>query len=392
MRLSQLAATLIAVLVGIPTVALAYPPSAPPPSRPLPSAGASAFGASQRASSLRARGWLAGTRGGLRRPDGTSQGGAGLLHLGLPSGPNASTLHSDRSGVDQYNVRDGERVLRFRFARPTFTVRAPVQLTVGRRNVPVRAVMFDIDGTLVDTRQTIADGIRAGLSALNLPADEAFVADQTRGRAFVDVAADAVHRFSPALAAREPGGQLTPERATALQQQFLSHAAEATESAERNGRASAYPGAARMLSALRARGVGVIAVTSRPTGSAQALLQRYGLGNHFDVVVGRQQAMNNQGPQVIVRGAVRPGMAMAGKPAPSSVLYGLRLFGGVHPSEAVFVGDMHTDIRAAAGAGIATVGIGHGMDTPDMLRSESPTAFVNDISGLQGVLGLGATP
>lgn len=317
-------------------------------------------------------------------------GGAGLLRAGVPTGPNASELRSDRSGVDQYNVRDGSRVLRFRFPRPS-TMRAPAQLTVGRTRVPVRAVMFDIDGTLVDTRQTIADGIRAGLRSLDLPEDETFVADQTRGRAFIDVAADAVHRFSSTLAAREPGGQLTPERAGALEHQFLSHAAEATESAERNGRASAYPGAVALLTSLRARGVGVIAVTSRPTGSAQALLERYGLSGHFDVVVGRQQAAGDRAPEVVVHGVVRPGMAMGGKPAPSSVLYGLRLYGGVHPSQTVFVGDMHTDLRAAEGAGIAAVGIGHGMDTPATLRAENPTAFVDDISQLRTVLGLGGT-
>jgi phosphoglycolate phosphatase len=305
--------------------------------------------------------------------------------FGTPRGTTAATL-STRRGLDVYTSRDRNgRMQRFAFARPTGA--APLRAQTDRGNVPVRVVGFDIDGTLVDTRETIADGIRGGLQALGLPNDDAWVTEQTRGRPYSEVAHDAVERFRPQLEARE--GRLTEARVNELRNTFVSRAREVTETAERSGRARAYPGVQAMLAELRQRGVRVIAVTSRPTDSAMALLRQNGLERHFEVVVGRQEHSANGRPEVTVNGRTIQGRLMDAKPAPSSLLFALRLLGrGAHPSETVYVGDMHTDLRTADGAGVTPVAITHGMDTREALSAERPAALVNDIASLRTTLGL----
>jgi phosphoglycolate phosphatase len=304
---------------------------------------------------------------------------------GTPRGATAATL-TTRRGLDVYSVRDRSgRLQRFAFSRPAGV--APLRARTDRGAVPVRVVGFDIDGTLVDTRETIADGIRGGLQALGLPNDESWVLDQTRGRPYSEVAESAVEHFRTQLEAR--GGPLSEARINELRNTFISTARQVTENAERAGRARAYPGVQAMLSDLRARGVRVVAVTSRPTDSAMALLRQNGLERHFEVVVGRQENSANGRPEVAVNGRVVQGRIMDAKPAPSSLLFALRLLGnGAHPSETVYVGDMHTDLRTADGAGVTPIAITHGMDTRETLSAERPAAMVNDVAGLRSTLGL----
>jgi phosphoglycolate phosphatase len=307
---------------------------------------------------------------------------------GTPRGATAATV-TTRRGVDVYSVRDRSgRVQRFAFNRPTAV--APLRAHTDRGVVPVSVVGFDIDGTLVDTRETIAEGIRGGLQSLGLPNNESWVLDQTRGRPYSEVAHAAVEQFRPQLEARE-GRPLTETRINELRDRFISTARQVTETAERSGRARAYPGAQAILADLRARGVRVIAVTSRPTDSAMSLLRQNGLDRHVQVVVGRQENSANGRPEVLVNGRVLQGRIMDAKPAPSSLLFALRLLGGgAHPSETVYVGDMHTDLRTADGAGVTPIAITHGMDTRETLSAERPAAMVNDVAGLRSTLGLDA--
>jgi phosphoglycolate phosphatase-like HAD superfamily hydrolase len=221
-----------------------------------------------------------------------------------------------------------------------------------------------------------------------LPNNESWVLDQTRGRPYSEVAHAAVEQFRPQLEARE-GRPLSEARITELRNTFVSTARTVTENAERAGRARAYPGVQSMLNDLRARGVRVVAVTSRPTDSAMALLRQNGLERHFEVVVGRQENSANGRPEVAINGRVVQGRIMDAKPAPSSLLFALRLLGGgAHPAETVYVGDMHTDLRTADGAGVTPIAITHGMDTRETLSAERPAAMVNDVAGLRSTLGL----
>ncbi len=311
---------------------------------------------------------------------------------GIPRGATAAIV-SQRRGAEVYTVRESSgRTQRFAFAPPR-TDPAPLHVETEHGNMDVRVVAFDIDGTLVDTRQTIADGIRAGLESIGAPVDEAFVTEQTRGKPYSEVGHTAVEQFHSVLAAREPGGELSAARVAQLQETFVARAREVTERSEQAGNARAYPGAQALLAELRQRGVRVVAVTSRPTDSALALLRQAGLARHFEVVVGRQERSVNASPVVAIRGQIVPGRVMDAKPAPSSLLFALRLLGrGAHPSQTAFVGDMHTDLRSADGAGAIPIAISHGMDTAETLRGEHPMAIVADVAGLRATLGLNGRP
>ncbi len=230
-------------------------------------------------------------------------------------------------------------------------------------------VLFDIDGTLVDTRATIAEGIGSAMDAVGVPRDPEQIARLVLGLSYQRVAEIVLG----------PGD-------TERHKLFVRTASTATLRAERIGEARAYSGAQRLLATLRARGVKIVAVTSRPSHAARTALGRYGLLRYFDGVVGADDGVSGH-PAFFARAQRTqplvsvPARVTAHKPNPEPILEGLALVGG-QPSRAVYIGDMPTDIAAAAQAGVATVAITHGFGSRENLAAEQPDATFDGLGEL----------
>lgn len=181
-----------------------------------------------------------------------------------------------------------------------------------------RAVVFDLDGTLLDTLPSLAAAandvlVRAGLEAVR--------AD--RLRAALSEGLRPMFRQALALQARAPEAALADE----LEAEFMVHYVR-----HRLQEAVPFEGVAGCLSALRERGFALAVCTNRDRATTELLLEATGLSLHFDAIA-------------CVGEASRP------KPAPDLLLLALQRVGG-RAQTSVFVGDSAVDCHCASASGV----------------------------------------
>ncbi|SFL84997.1 phosphoglycolate phosphatase [Marinobacter zhejiangensis] len=192
-------------------------------------------------------------------------------------------------------------------------------------------ILFDLDGTLVDSAPDLAVATDTMLQALGKAS-----AGEAQVRTWVGNGAAVLVRR--ALAGRhdyEDDGQHDEtvfERAMAL---FL----EAYHSV--NGHhATLFEGIETFLQAAHSQGCKLGVVTNKPAAFTDDLLERMGLAHWFDITV--------SGDTLPVK-----------KPAPEPLFHALDALGGCR-EDALMVGDSITDISAAKNAGLPVVAVRYG--------------------------------
>ena len=184
---------------------------------------------------------------------------------------------------------------------------------------PIRAVLFDLDGTLIDTLPDLHAAACAMLNDLGRPPLplESIRAYVGRGipNLIKRVLANSLH------VAEDPNPP--PPEAVASYRRHYAH---------ENGRnAKVYPGVLEGLASLRALGVPLGVVTNKADTFIQPLLEQTGLSGYFEVLVGGDRL-----PKV--------------KPDPMPLVWACGRL-GVSPAEALFIGDSINDALAARAAG-----------------------------------------
>lgn len=205
---------------------------------------------------------------------------------------------------------------------------------------PVRAVLFDLDGTLMDTAPDIADALNRTLARLALPA-----APTERVRGWIGDGAKAL--LGKALAHHGCPERLTPAAWEAF----------AADMADCSGRRSTvHAGVPAMLARLRARGLKLAVLTNKEGRFAHRLLEQFDLLAPFDTVVA--------GDTLPVK-----------KPDPAVVHHALAAL-GVVASQAALVGDSVTDVRTARAAGVAAWMVAHGYPGGELSGADAPDAWL----------------
>ncbi len=194
----------------------------------------------------------------------------------------------------------------------------------------IRAVLFDLDGTLIDSRQDLAEAVNAALRAVGLPARS--LAEVT---SFIG-----------------EGSRRLVEQAIAPHPEVFDAAFAAWERAYRAGllrHTRFYPGLQPLAERVSAKLGGRVAVhTNKPGDLARTILEGLGATTLFARVLGG-------------------GDGLARKPAPEGALLLLKEL-GVAPADAVYVGDSAVDFDTAAAAGLAFLGCAWGYGEAEALR------------------------
>ena len=214
--------------------------------------------------------------------------------------------------------------------------------------------VFDLDGTLIDSRQDLADSANALLAGYGAPAlaDEAIVSMVGCG------AATLVKRVIGAAGVDVPLDQALLRFLTLYDSRLTHHTRP-------------YSGIPELLEKLHAREMAMALLTNKPLHQSVSILGSFGLSRFFRWIVG------GDGP-------------WPRKPAPDGIRF-LMEQASADPGETVLIGDSSVDLQTSRNAGVrvclARYGFGYA-DVPAVdLRGED--AFVDTPAEIAAVLYAG---
>jgi pyrophosphatase PpaX len=210
----------------------------------------------------------------------------------------------------------------------------------------LKAVLFDLDGTLIDSIGLIVDAMHHAFDGFTgtVPADSAWMAG---------IGTPLFKQL--ALYARSPEElELLREKYRAYQ--FIHHDNVIKE----------YPGTTAVLENLHARGLVMGIVTSKGDELARRGLELTGVAKYFPVVISADSVTKY-------------------KPEPEPVLLALERL-GVNASEALMMGDSPHDISSGNGARVQTIGALWGPFTREQIAVAKPTYWMTNISELPAFL------
>lgn len=197
------------------------------------------------------------------------------------------------------------------------------------KDCKVKAVLIDLDGTLVNTLPDRIAAIQHGLRGLDLPAiDDANVQSYIGDGVWL-----LSERTLQESLVNDPN-RITDERIQALADEYeayyLAHICEKTTLSK---------GALKLLNALKQNNIAIALITNKKNELTHALLKSLGIHEYFDVIMAGQDG--------------------AHKPAPDLLLKALKTL-NVDAKDAVMIGDSLDDREAARLANIDMIGISFG--------------------------------
>jgi len=185
----------------------------------------------------------------------------------------------------------------------------------------VRALIFDLDGTLIDSKLDLALAVNAALAELGrnpLPHEQIF---------------SYVGQGAPALIARALGSAASEEDCARGLEFFIKY-----YSAHKLDNTVLYPGVRETLDALN--GMPMAVYTNKPVRVSRSILQELGVAAHFRSVYGGNSFERK-------------------KPDPMGVESILREFGAA-PEQVMIVGDSEVDVQTARNSGTWVCGVTYG--------------------------------
>lgn len=207
-------------------------------------------------------------------------------------------------------------------------------------------VLFDCDGTLIDSQHAIVSAMAAAWSREGLAAPEPHRVRRVVGLSLVEAVA-----------------RLLPEGEPALHLLLAEHYKEAFAHERRAGLHGepVFPGVREVLEALERAGVLMGVATGKSMRGLAAVLERHDLGRFF---VTLQTA--DVGP---------------GKPDPDMIFRALAEAGG-EAATTVMIGDTVYDIEMARRAGAGAIGVGWGYHEPEELLAAGAHSVVDTAEAL----------
>lgn len=197
-----------------------------------------------------------------------------------------------------------------------------------------RLVIFDLDGTLIDSKLDIAHAVNASRASLGQPPLD------------LDLIGSYVGNGAPALIRRALGPGASEEDIERALAYFLSWYGE-----HKLDNTCLYPGVREALDRLLGADIRLAVLTNKPVRISGTILEGLGVGGHFFRVYGGNSFSEK-------------------KPSPVGVET-LIAESGVGRMSTYFVGDSSIDVRTARNAGVPVYGVTYGF-APESFEQDPP--------------------
>jgi phosphoglycolate phosphatase len=198
---------------------------------------------------------------------------------------------------------------------------------------PVRALIFDLDGTLIDSKRDLIHSVNAMLGEMG------------RAQLNEETISGYIGHGAPLLVSRALGGGAKEEELRHALQFFLAYYEE-----HKLDTTCAYAGVPEALGELNRKKVPMAVLTNKPVKISVRILEALGLARYFRVIYGGNSFETK-------------------KPDPFGAIKILDELGAV-PREAMVVGDSEVDVQTARNAGTIAVAVNYGFGVHD--RTQYP--------------------
>lgn len=202
-----------------------------------------------------------------------------------------------------------------------------------------QAVIFDLDGTLLDTLDDLAASCNYALTQACVP-----------GRSREEVRRFVGNGIARLMELAVPDGRENPCFQTAydaMQSHYRTHNRIKT---------APYPGVPELIARLKAEGYALAVVSNKPDTSVKPLVADY-FGGEIPVAIGEREGVRR-------------------KPAPDTVYEALKEL-GFTSAEAVYVGDSEVDIATARNAGMDCISVTWGFREREVLAQAGATRYAD---------------
>lgn len=203
----------------------------------------------------------------------------------------------------------------------------------------ITTIVFDLDGTLLDTLTDLHASVNHALALSGMP-----------GRSRDDVRCALGNGYLYLISHCVPEG--TPEETTrrvlaAFQDYYYSHSMDAT---------APYPGITQVVDQLAAAGYKLAIVSNKGMAAVKELAAHFFAGS-IHVAIGESEGVRR-------------------KPAPDTAIEAMRALGAAK-EETLYVGDSEVDIATAHNAGTACLSVAWGFRSREMLLANGATTIID---------------
>lgn len=201
------------------------------------------------------------------------------------------------------------------------------------------AIVFDLDGTLLNTLEDLMDSVNYALGICGMPE-----------KSYEEIRRSVGNGIERLLELVVPNGTENPqfERALTLFKDYYGKHC--------NDKTDLYPGIRELLDALKQEGFLMAIVSNKYYEGVQNLKQQY-FKDYLQVAIGEREGIRK-------------------KPAPDTVLAALKEL-KVSKEKAVYIGDSEVDIATAVNTGMDCITVGWGFRTREEQEAAGGKVFVN---------------
>lgn len=182
-----------------------------------------------------------------------------------------------------------------------------------------RNYIFDLDGTLLDTLEDLANAVNYSLSQMNYPVH---TIDEIRS-----YIGNGIRMLIRRAVPQETDEGDYNKTLSVFKEYYLAHIADFTKP---------YDGIINVLDELKSKGCALAVVSNKSDDAAKAVVETF-FGNRFDMVIGKMDCFPT-------------------KPEPDSVLYVMETL-GLNKNETVYIGDSEVDVQTAHNASLQCIGV-----------------------------------